>query len=192
LSYVIQNFYKPYNFYIINIKTIKIIFLLNINFFFFFLKFTNLINLKISSNFFDDFQLFFFIKYFYNINFFCFFFNLKNIINGFYINNFSKSLIYWQFKTINLFFKFFSLPFINLNFSNIFSLNTYYLSNKVTPVNLYKKSYKNFFIFSYLLIATIWPAYATSFNFYLNFLLITNFFLLFKFFNGPFFKIYSF
>jgi hypothetical protein len=192
LSYVIQNFYKPYNFHVINVKTIKIIFLSNINFFFFFFKFTNFISLKIAHNFFDDFQFFFFLKYFYNINFFCFFFNLKNVTNGFYINNFSKSLIYWQFKTINLFFKFFSLPHINLVISDVFSLNTYYLSNKVTPVNLYKKSYKNFFIFAYLLIALIWPSYALNFKFYLNFLLITNFFYLFKFFNGPFFKIYSF
>ena len=192
MSYVIQNFYKPSNLYFNNVRVSKLLFLTNINLLLLFFKTANLINFKITYNFYDNFFLFFVVKYFYNTNFFNFFCTLKNVNDGFYINNLSKSLVYWQFKTIIFFFKFYRNIGIEIVFSNFLSFNIYYLVNKVAILTLKKKSYKNFFIYTFFLITFLWPSFSNNFHFYLNFLLMIDSYLLFKFLNGPFFKIYSF
>jgi hypothetical protein len=192
MSYVIQNFYKP-SFYIVNTPKFKhFIILINLSKLLLFLKFYNIIydkNWYLNNS---NIYLNSFLKYFFNLNIFKYLLRLDDKTWFYYTNNFLKSLIFWKFKTA---LKFLSKPNkinLEINFLSQWCFNSSLLTIKTAPLAFIKKSYKNIFFFNLFYVAHYWPQLACSFKFYLNFFLISNFFFLFKFYNGPFFKIYNF
>ena len=165
----------------------------NINLFLLFFKlnlFTTFLNFNSSSQ----------TNLFFTFNKFFFSFLLLKLITksnhqflSVYTNNFQLSLLFHNFKVIDEHLVFNSLPIKSqIVLGDCFALNTYFLAIKVVKITLTKKFYKNFFFYLLLIWTPIWYQHNTFFSFYSNFLMTTCTLRLFKFYNGPFFKIYNF
>lgn len=193
MSYVIQNFFQPSRNITITPKFKLLNFLNNINLFLLFFKlniFSGFLNFgsNRSLNFFYIFN-----KYFFS------FYILKLIkksnqkILSVYTNNFFLSILFYNYKIIK---NHLSSGFIFFNqlipFKNYYFFNLYFLSVKLVKVNVIKKFYKNIFFFFLLLWPSLWFQHNPYFKFSLNFFFCTSTIQIFKFYNGPFFKVYNF
>lgn len=192
MSYVIQNFYNPSKSCVITPKLKNLIILTNLIKLLAFFKINNLLyhsKWSLSSS--NVFYIFF-LKYFFVNGFKNLFFKLEKNAWSTYTNNLDKSFLWWKFNIILLFTRNFCVKFVLINFSMFFNFNSTFLTIKTNPTNFVKKYYKNFVFYNLFNIGFIWPQISILFKFYLNFLIIWNFYHLFKFYNGPFFKIYHF
>lgn len=183
MSYVIQNFNKI-NYNLTLTPRIKfIVFLKNKYIVFYLIKFFY----KIFNYKYCDVYYVFYSHFFKNI-----LFKLKQLVSilnlNYYKNRFSVSLVYWNLNYIYNFKNI--IP--NSRFISDFSFKTRYLSSIKTLSNYFKnKFYKILFfnlIFNFFL---LWPDFNINFNFKLSFFFINYNLQIFKFFNGPFFKIYN-
>jgi len=192
MSYVIQNFYVPSR-SIANTPRFKNFLLLaNLTIFFLFLKNTRKLwfgEIEINVNF-SFFILF--VRYFFQFNLYKNLLKFDDKIWSNYTNNLNKSFIFWRFKFANSHFLNNKWGLVLIFNSNYLNFNTPLLSIKTNPLFLFKKFYKSIFFFKLFYIMQLWPDSTNDFKFNLNFIIITNYFHLFKFYNGPFFKIYNF
>ena len=185
MSYVIQNFIKFNSNLILTPRLKFIIFLRNYKIFSYLLKHRYFVYNYKQFNFF-----FLFYKFFFK-NIFIKFKQIISLTNlNYYKNNFSKSLIYWNLTHIVNVFEYdkFSLDKYVINFCN---KKEYLAPVKTFSINLKNKFYKNLFYFILFYLSKNWLIIFKKFCFPTNFFFINYNFQLYKFFNGPFFKVYN-
>lgn len=182
MSYVIQNFNNSCSL-ALTPKIKLILFLKNKDFIFYLLKyFYKIFNFKYCN-----------ISYvFYKIFFKNTLFKLKNLISikllNYYKNTFSLSLVYWNLLYICNFKN-------NLKNSDIFNYfnvkEVYLIPVKTFPAFFRNKFFKILFFNFIFYLFNVWSDFNINFNFNISFFFINYNFQLYKFYNGPFFKIYN-
>jgi hypothetical protein len=166
--------------------------LINLPKLFFFYK----LNIKILEKkwFFEKISLclIFFLKYFFNFNITKHFLRLDSKIWSYYTNNLTKSFIFWKFLLTYYFFRKPNMFAHSFKIENVWNFNSSLLLIRTSQQFLLRKPYKNIFFFFLYYVMSSWTQLNLTFKFNLNYLLLSNNFFLFKFYNGPFFKIYNF
>lgn len=195
MSYVIQNFNESRRKLILTPRIKQLFFLLHVDKFIFFIKFSTLFSLASHLNTSIGSSNLIFIKYFFSklhlklLNSL----NLQNV--GFYLNNLIKSYVYLSFQKLNSSFE----TKFNLNFKKYsYFSNSYYFFNlywapiKLLRVRINNNFFKNVFFFLMFHASFLWYSHNSNIRFYLNFLIINRNLNINRFFGSYFLKIYNF
>ena len=139
---------------------------------FYFFNWTNSPNV-FSFNFFQILYKFFFFKQF------LFFFKKMTLgLAGYYLNNFIKSVLFFFYKGLTLFFNTQFLPFTrafvlrNTKVQRKLVLNGAFFAIKTLNVTITKTFFKSFFFMLFFFSTLLWYQHTNFIKFYLNFLLI--------------------
>lgn len=180
MRFVIQN-YSYLNKYFLPLPRIRhLLWFNNLYFFLFFYKFIFYFLFFKINNFFKFKINFFFYKYFFSKKYLFFQKKITLYLIGFYTNNWIKSLNFYFFYTLLVFFDHFSFikMYWKLNrilaFNKKFILNLPYLSVKTLNFTLTKTIFKQIFFFFLKFSVINWFSFNIFYKNYFNFILLNS------------------